>query len=398
MENIKERIKQIDIAFVLACIGLFIYGFSYTVLKLWMFCAGAALYILCQIVKTKKLKLDIQIILLVVVMFLIAKHDAQYQLEGETFKVAAPLLAHLLGRALCGENEKVSDKRIFAAISALALGCFTQGVMDVIIKIATGYLHEAGWEGLWGIYMRRTAYESNFLMLLAIAAYSIVLLKEKNRNKKYIIFIVLGSISMLNSLIIMQGRTNIMTFFVTLIVLFAVRFTQNNDVKKNIKIFSIFVGIVAVVVAGLEIAQRIYITHHDMSKPSFFLFRDGGLLHNVRFRVAKQGIKLLFENPEGGFITTVDKDITTTHNMWLEYGREFGLLVFLLLVVYLVISLVNNIRLIKNKKDSDIGLLILSVFIVLNAFYMLEPVASISDSSQFVIMLFIINGMARQRQ
>ncbi len=394
MENIKEKIKQVDIA----CIGLFLYGFSYTALKLWVFCAGAAVYVLYQVVKTKKFKLDIQIILLAAVMYLIAKHDAQYQLEGEAFKVAAPILAHLLGRALCGDDEQASDKRIFAATSALTLGCLVQGVMDVIIKIATGYLHEAGWVGLWGIYMARTAYESNFLMLLAMAAYSVVLFKENKRDKKYIAFIVLGIMSMLNSLIIMQGRTNIMTFIVTLIVLFAVRAAQNNDTKKNIKIFSIFAAIVAVAVVGLEIAQRIYTSHHDMSKPAFFLFRDGGLLHNIRFRVAKQGLKLLIENPQGGFITTVHKDITSTHNMWLEYGREFGLLVFILLVVYLVISLVNIIRVIKNKRESDIGLLLLGMFIALNAFYMLEPIPSISDSSQFVIIFFIISGMARQRQ
>ena len=295
--------------------------------------------------------------------------------------------------------EKSKDrakKNIMFILISIMLGCYFQGLFDVIIKIISGNISEPAWEGLWGMYMSRTAYESNFLLLIATMAYSVVTYKDGDNKLLKKVMIILGSISLLNSLVIMNGRTNVATFVVLLLLLMIIKKLKTDTKENNFKFFKrLGIGI-AVVVALIETAQKIYGINHDVSSSSaFFLFRNGGLFHNIRFTVAKNGLYLLFKYPQGGFETTVDPDITGTHNMWLEYGREFGLAVFLCLVIYNVI-LLWNICVCMKKDKTSISLLMFSMLTSLNIFFMLEPVQSLSDSSQLLLVFIIIGGMISQ--
>lgn len=380
-----------DWMFIISAILLFVYAFSYPVLKLWMFCLPFGVFVIYSMVKNKTLYFDNKCLILVIVMMHIVIHDMPYNLDGEVFKFFAPIVAYLFGKAILRGSDKRIDNKILYLIIALATGCTTQGILDVVIKIASGNIHEAGWIGLWGIYMVRTAYESNFLLLLAITAFLVVTYKRCGNYKK--IIIAIGVLSLINSIIIMQGRTNVMIFIVVLVLLYILKYMQQNNYKKN-GILLVSVAIVGGIAFSVyEKLLNVYMAHHNGEDEVFFLFRDGGIFHNIRFEVAKQGLKLLIENPNGGFITTIDPDITSTHNMWLEYGREFGLIVFVLLVLFLIMILYNIIEIIVRNGELDIPFMFLSLFVTLNTFYMLEPIQSISDSSQFVLIFFVICGM-----
>lgn len=384
-----------DWMFIISAILLFVYAFSYPVLKLWMFCIPFGVFVIYSMVKNKTLYFDNKCLILVIVMMHIVIHDMPYNFDGEVFKFFAPIVAYLFGKSVLSYSDEImDDNRIQCLIGSLAMGCAAQGILDVIVKIASGNIHEAGWIGLWGIYMVRTAYESNFLLLLAVTAFLVATYKRCGNYKK--IIIAIGVLSLINSIIIMQGRTNVMIFIVVLVLLYILKYMQQNNYKKNgILLVSVaIVGGIAFLV--YEKLLNVYMTHHNGEDEVFFLFRDGGIFHNIRFEVAKQGLKLLIENPNGGFITTIDPDITSTHNMWLEYGREFGLIVFLLLVMFLAMVIYNLLKMIVKYKEYDNSLLFLAVFVALNAFYMLEPIQSISDSSQFVLIFFIISGMVSQ--
>jgi len=384
-----------DWMFIISAILLFVYAFSYPVLKLWMFCLPFGVFVIYSMVKNKTLYFDNKCLILVIVMMHIVIHDMPYNLDGEVFKFFAPIVAYLFGKSVLSYSDEImDDNRIQCLIGSLAMGCAAQGILDVIVKIASGNIHEAGWIGLWGIYMVRTAYESNFLLLLAITAFLVATYKRCGNYKK--IIIAIGVLSLINSIIIMQGRTNVMIFIVVLVLLYILKYMQQNNYKKN-GILLVSVAIVGGIAFSVyEKLLNVYMAHHNGEDEVFFLFRDGGIFHNIRFEVAKQGLKLLIENPNGGFITTIDPDITSTHNMWLEYGREFGLIVFLLLVMFLAMVIYNLLKMIVKYKEYDNSLLFLAVFVALNAFYMLEPIQSISDSSQFVLIFFIISGMVSQ--
>lgn len=386
-----------DWMFIISAVLLFVYAFSYPVLKLWMFCLFGGVFVIFNIIKQKRVVIDNQVMLLVMAMIIIAAHDAQYQLEGEVYKFLAPIVAYMLG-TLWLEKDDPNDSKAVTGVMMLGCGMYLQAAIDMLFayrELANGEL-ASGWTGIFNIFMARTAYMSNYLMFLGVFFYFLVKYKEqkdKYNLRKLIIVSVMVALSIINSLLV-RGRMVILDFILTFILLTIIYIVENRSAyikgitKKHLLIGA---GVVCVAVLLLIICKIILSSNEDL-----FLNRDGGILHNIRFQVALQGLQLLIANPNGGFITTIDPDITTTHNMWLEYGREFGLGVFIILVFHNLLIL-KDIVICCSKKIGSVKYLIIGAFISLNVFFWFEPIQSISDSSQIWIFSLILAGMLRHK-
>jgi len=363
-----------------------------------MFCLFGGAFIIYHIFKQKRVLIDNQVMLLIMAMIIIAAHDAQYQLEGEVYKFLAPIIAYMVGLFWLGKKDDESDERAVIGVMVLGFGMYVQAAVDMLFayrELAKGEL-ASGWTGIHHIFMARTAYMSNYLLFLGVLFYFLVLYrgrKDKGNLYKLSIVSVLIILSVVNSLLV-RGRMVILDLVVTFMLLTFIYIIENrrkyisNITKRHL---IICIGVVCAVGFLIALGKVVLPSNEE-----FFLNRDGGIIHNIRFQVALQGLQLLWANPNGGFITTVDPNITSTHNMWLEYGREFGLGVFIILVFHNLLVL-KDIVICCNRKISSVKYIIIGAFISLNIFFWFEPIQSISDSSQIWIFSLILAGMLHQK-
>ncbi|MDC7278798.1 hypothetical protein NXH64_04690 [Butyrivibrio fibrisolvens] len=104
-----------------------------------------------------------------------------------------------------------------------------------------------------------------------------------------------------------------------------------------------------------------------------------GLLYKYvkteRFLAFKEGVHLIITKHWGNF----GLDLTynnSTSNMWLDYGRDYGILVFVTLFIFFILTIKDAIMLAANK---HVGIfckaLLLSAFVGVNLYYFVEAFA-----------------------
>ena len=123
----------------------------------------------------------------------------------------------------------------------------------------------------------------------------------------------------------------------------------------------------------------------------FLLGNTGGILHNIRYANIQESIRLLFMVPVGGYDLTAN-GFNSSYNMWLEYGRKYGMVVFFLLEVFKVATIVDAVKLLLIKGDK-IKFLLLPAFILFNLFYSFEYLAI--DYVYLWLFGLFISGMIR---
>ncbi len=126
----------------------------------------------------------------------------------------------------------------------------------------------------------------------------------------------------------------------------------------------------------------------------FFLYLLRGNLRDGRLSAIKEALRLGWKNPWGGF-TVTSLGINTSHCLWLDYFRDYGVMVFTMLVIFEVMTIIDVIRLIFIKKDSSLAGIILAVAsIFYSCFYALE-----GDPMTYIYMWYtglFVKGMLRR--
>ncbi len=126
----------------------------------------------------------------------------------------------------------------------------------------------------------------------------------------------------------------------------------------------------------------------------FFLYLLRGNLRDGRLSAIKEALRLGWKNPWGGF-TVTSLGINTSHCLWLDYFRDYGVMVFTMLVIFEVMTIIDVIRLIFIKKDLSLAGIILAVAsIFYSCFYALE-----GDPMTYIYMWYtglFVKGMLRR--
>ncbi len=112
---------------------------------------------------------------------------------------------------------------------------------------------------------------------------------------------------------------------------------------------------------------------------------------DIRYIAFREALHLMITQHWGNFAFTVFPE-NTSSNMWLDYGRESGAMVMIPLAIFLVLSVVDSVKMALSRK---IGLatkiLLLVAFVLFNIYYFIDAVAFTYQYLWFFGL--VINGM-----
>lgn len=108
---------------------------------------------------------------------------------------------------------------------------------------------------------------------------------------------------------------------------------------------------------------------------------------DIRFEAFKEGVHLMVMQHWGNFTFTV-LELDTSGNMWLDYGRESGIMVLIPILIFFGLTIKDTIQLALNK---SVGIftktLLITAFVLFNVYYFIE-------SDAFVFQFYWFVGLA----
>lgn len=391
-----DKIKRI--IFYLTCVSLFTYGFCFPIINEYVAGAFMAVLVIAEIIRQKYLPVDLPMLFLVEAMLCIAlidfHRDTQYMYKLQWAWVLP--LGYLLGKAVVGA-AKDCDKRCLSAYACLAAGMFLQGIVDYAYGFKQmaewGYLSSA-WAQFWtGEYEVRIAYEFELNLTISLIGVAIYIYKK---NKALSIFLLFANIFIQLCAYLTNGRQTVIYMGLSLVIVAALnlydkRLELGSFEKRLYTLLAIMIAAVAVV------AIAFYKFHFwgliEIDEESKWL-RDGGIIHNIRFEADAEILQLLRDNPLGGFYGTILGG-GQSHNMWTEYAREWGIVPFVLLVIFSCLTVVDALRLAFSRKvNLLVKYTLFSSFVCINLYYFMEPNAHAHRN--FWLFGLFISGMIRE--
>lgn len=298
-------------------------------------------------------------------------------------------VVYLLGvMSINGKNNKACEKRAMLTFLAIAFGMLCQGFLDYINKLiepAWDYL----WYSFWGDdYEVRNIFDMSFLPFVSVLFYTATNRKEKPKLFFASAISLLGVIGM--TIFWSHGRLVFVTVAVMIIVFLIVRLLRG-EIKLSkravlcVGLVAICFAIISFILYSLDFMGLQELYHNT------FLSRDGGILHNVRFKIHIDAAKKTFLYPLGGWEGIYDNG--GTHNAFFEYARWYDTIVFSFLALFFILELVNGLRLLKREKNFALNFMLVSSQIIFMIYFFMEPVG-FAYRYYFVFPIFI-SGIVR---
>ena len=254
---------------------------------------------------------------------------------------AIPVI-YLLGRLSVGTRKYELDKKTFAVLTSFGTGLFIQGILNY-----SKIFPEFGGDGiaggraffdptkLWG----RNAYDIGFTVLFGGLFYGFL---TRKKNKKFFIFELVACAIGAGINLYFEGRTAvfiIVVTFVTMAVLYVITGNREILVKYKKSLWGI-VGLIVLFIVSYKFNILGFADRYNNS----FMGKDGGVLGNVRLLTWKGGLINIWKNKVGGW--TLDYNIYVleyAHNSWLEFGRNYDIVVFAFFVFFIISSIVLDL-------------------------------------------------------
>lgn len=308
-----------------------------------------------------------------------------------------PVLVYMCGKLIVGDDNKQANKRILATTVIMGIGMFTQALLDLSVNLRLDELQTENWNRFWtGSDQARTLYDYEFIVITSLAFVSIVFFKK---NKKLFSLLILLNIAVIVIDVLVEGRYNLGLLVGDFILLPFVFFLENwssykESTRKRIKI-SVGTIVAIVVVFGIAFKTN-FLGLHDLYDNSY-LSGSGGIIHNVRIQIAIDGWKMLMANPDTGFIMpNYGAIMNTTHNTYLEFGREFGLFGFSMIAIYELLVLKDSFLLaLKKGEDNWIKYILIALTVNNFVYFFLEP--SGHRYYHILMITFFFHGMQRAK-
>lgn len=344
--------KANDIIFVISLASLFTYGLMYRIIDcrnaFWILLPLTVYFIISN--KNKIFPFDFSFLVIYVVFYIIAQYElifnpwTNYIYTPIVYAWIAPV-TYLFGKTITNCPKEKVDERAFLSIYVLSVGMDIQAILDNLcrffkpLEVYEGYR----WYSFWGRFNEnRNTFDFGFLLLSASFFY--LFINRKKMKRLFVFTIILEIISIILN-IINQGRLNIYVFIGALIFSCILKITSRKDtirfIKKYIKyvLWSICVIVFICLLFKFNIGGI-----SDLYKASFWS-RDGGLFHNIRLLWIEEGLRLMIANQKGGWALDTDKfGGWSTHNTWLEFGRNYDIIVFSIWMIFILYNIINGLK------------------------------------------------------
>jgi hypothetical protein len=398
LENIHRCIygKRIQIGvFAVLCMMIFVYGFMYRIIDLRFTFWCAIPFVVYYLFKdTKKNYFDFSFLLLTVATLIIA--NIAYMREPGLAMVWSDVrlvfvfpMVYMLGCAAVGDDIDKTNTRVFYSLTALNLGMWGQVLLDYInrhFEPRDGFT----WFSFWkDDYEARTVFDIGFLLMVSSLFYGI---KIRKKNKVFFLISVLGTIASLIMTLFAGGRTAtcvcvVVFFLCALTDAIQNRLNYSRQIKKIIGFMLIVVGVIGIV--ALILFFNNFLGIRKIYESSYWS-RQGGIVHNIRFEWAREALRYAISNPEGGW--ALEANNGGTHNTWLEFARNYNTFVFVIIVCYLVVTLLNVIVILIKEKN-PIKYYIMGAVVSMFIYFNMEPVGAV-PAYYYVIFFIFISGIS----
>lgn len=292
-----------------------------------------------------------------------------------------------------GSNiNEPSNNNIKKLIYIIAFGMAMHVVLNMVYSyyvVGEDILVTQGHYDIWlGSKVSDTATAVNYIFIIG-AIYYVLFYEKKIAIKIFgtLLFVIVMLYDMF-----LGRRTPVLVFGLVFVVSLILDLFVINRSKKRIKNLFIVLGVAIVLVA---LAFIIYYNFLDdwgrvlvyysrlLSK-----FRDEGL-SSGRLEVLIDTLKLTPYHLWGGQeISTINQ--INPHDLLLDVYDHGGIITFVLLLIYVIYSVINVNKYIKNNKsNNDYRLLLISLFFAILMQLCLEPIMTGSSNFLMIVIIFV---------
>ena len=355
---------------------------------------GGTLCLLLAI-RQKKIRLDVQTILLVITLIIYFSNDMGWKqtLFSPYSYVAIVIyvLADYLGHEVKSNDN--SEKRLSIIMLIVVASITVHGVLNSIeffIRYFAGEYPRIWKDFWWREIVYGTMQVAYFLPAFAIMFPAVFFWKRK---KLIYSFEILAAVLFLFVTVLSQTRMPVLI----LPIVFGIQFGIYGICERE-KFHSIFTKkrilllTSAFFVAGAAI---VYILLKTSAGNAFLsaMSRDGGIFNNIRFKVHRRALEQIFIYPWGGnFMDHLEQ--AHAHNAWLDIADIGGVIPFFAFVIYTVYTVIDLTRLMFYKNVViETKFIFLGIFIVYFIFFTIEP--SLDWNVHFMTPWVFLHGIVR---
>ena len=339
----------------------------------------------------KKIRVDIRELLLGVA-FLFYTIFTHKNFSWGMDIVLMPLVFAILGKymANCFWDRKQASKIIYLAFSSVVAGYTLHGLLNSVIIFREDFqLGTRIWIDVWD----RTNLPATQHIIYYLPVMSVFFLAIFS-FKKYILLgitIVCFNIFFLYVSVITMSRASIVIWALVLsgeVFLWGILNCKNVYWKKFIqKVLPVCLlcFLVLIVIAWLIVKDKALFSSYD------WLSRDGGILKNIRFKAQISAVKQILVYPFGGYQMEL-AGLNYAHNVWLDLANAAGVIPFVALVGYTILSFFDLIKLLKSAYVSQgIKYAASGIYLAFVLYYMIEP--ALEANILYLIPWIYINGI-----
>ena len=302
--------------------------------------------------------------------------------RGIEYYLIAPVLAYTAGWCAI-ENGKKDTRLIVSFLAFIIIGYGIHALLNYSINVG-----RVRWE-LQDFFSGqfRAATGSGCINTLILSVFIYLIVIEKNRVLK-VAGLALFIIGVLYALLL-GSRTQFIIFaIVNGIILIAIEI-EKHGAKGGIwiiVIFAVIAGICFYLYTNDVLGIKTYIDASNLMQRHV----DARALQEAdQYRISSvfRGFSTMFDYPFGGLIGEA-----YYHNMWLDIGRIAGLIPFLIMTSYSIVTLAHVIRIFFDRTNkARIRYLLLSVYLGVMINFFVEPI--LEGLLDFFLIFCFINGM-----
>ena len=319
----KNKIIFNKLVFILACLFLLFWSLYYYSLNNIYIMVITISFILYQSLQVKELRFDINLCFLMETFFVKAmldQHTGKAAMVPTT--IALPMISYLFGKLLVVDNQTEKsnvdsmfskEKRAFMSIGAITIGVTILGILNYRLLRKLSLVST----GYYPVAFTNNAFFTNKLTFLFN-------------------FIFLTS------------------WGVAIAIWVFYKMTDKLEKQKKAQVRLTFISLPLVLALIVGIAMYV-------KTENYLAFKEG-----VYFIITKHwgnfGLDLTHNN--------------STSNMWLDYGRDYGILVFITLFIFLLLTVKDALKLaMNNEVNIFIKSWVLILFIIINVYYFVDATA-----------------------
>ncbi|WP_155951045.1 hypothetical protein [Pseudobutyrivibrio sp. MD2005] len=304
---------------------------------------------------------------------------------------------YLLGKVSVGNDKKYISRRVLLILLIISIGMYIQGLLNYY-----GYTMycdlayndpDAIWRSFWDAATdgTRNNWNNGFIMIISALFYATIMRKK---NKKLFWGILLATIFCVTLNLLFGGRTlpaMLILIYAFMACVYVLAHFKTFSIDTRIKFFIALTTIILFIVIFQQLFCENVLGIRDLYNNSF-LSRNGGVINNVRLRMWILGISRAFYLKKGGWDLSDINSLPTVHNTWIEYARYYDIIVFLLIVVFILLTLVCGIRIVfKNGNQYPILYFAFASEIAMFIFGMYEPIYI--QNHDLTLFFFFVCGL-----